>query len=124
MAGTHTTCPNCGAQASLEQAVRVEMGGSRPVMLTGPEGARKVEYGPVDPDLIDDNISSEEEIECTRCHETWGSADDLLDLGPPIEHKCTGCGWWGFNDFQHGLERPDCTGLIYRIDKPPVEEPA
>jgi hypothetical protein len=113
-------CPKCGAQDSLQQAVRIEMGGTRPVVLAGPDGSRKVEYGPVDPDLIDDNITDEEEIECTRCKETWADADDLLDIEPPIEHRCTDCDWWGFNPWQHGIERPDCPGEV----KPREEIPA
>lgn len=102
------------------------MSGWRPVHLTGANGARKVEYGPVDPDFVDDNVTAEEEIECTSCQKTWATEKELLDIGAPIEHRCSGvdCDWWGFNDFQHGLERPNCAGLVYRIDKPPAEVPA
>jgi hypothetical protein len=117
-------CPNCGAQDSLHQSVEVQMSGWRPVRLTGPNGSRKVDYGLVDADLIDDHVTSEEEIECNRCKETWAGEKDLLDVGPPLEHRCTVCDWWGFNDFTHSLERPECAGLAYRIDKPPAEVPA
>jgi hypothetical protein len=116
-----TICPNCGAQDSLQQSVQVEMSGWRPIRLTGPNGSRKVNYGPVETDFGDDHVTSEDEIECSSCRETWHNEKALLDVGPPLEHRCTACDWWGFNDFTHGLERPNCSGLVYRIDKPPAE---
>jgi hypothetical protein len=117
---SHTICPNCGAQDSLYQEVEMEISGRRPVRVSGPDGARKVEYGMADIDPFEEIVEARG-IECHRCEETWANEDDLLDLGPPVEHRCTQCEWWGFNDFQHSLEHPDCSGLVWRTDKPPVE---
>lgn len=119
--GQHTICPNCGAQDSLQQEVELQSSGTRPVRLAGPDGARKVEYGTAETDSGLEEIVAEQCIECTRCKQIWEDEKDLLDVGPPVEHRCTGCDWWGFNDFQHGLERSACAGSVYRIDKPPVE---
>ncbi len=119
--GEVTLCPECGAQDSLYQRVWVKTSGERPVWIEGPEANAKVAVGPADIDPLDTDVVDEEEIQCSRCKATWATEKELFDLGPPIEHRCTGCSWWGYNDFNHGLQQPDCAGLVYRVDKPPAE---
>lgn len=116
-----TTCPNCGAQDSLYQEVHVDVHAERRVHIEGTPGSQKVNYDAPEIDGGPEDIAQAENISCGKCGETWGGEMDLLDIGPPIEHRCTGCDWWGFADFQHALERGFCGGTVYRIDKPPAE---
>lgn len=117
--GRATICPNCGAQDSLYQEVEVEISAERKVYIEGAGGSQKVTYGMVDPNGGVEEITEAQCIGCNRCKATWADEEDLLDIGPPLEHRCSQCSWWGFNDFQHSLERPDCPGEVYRCDKKP-----
>jgi hypothetical protein len=80
------------------------------------DGKQAVSYGMTGPSDGGETVTCEQGIECERCGETWYGEDDLLN-GRHVEHGCTGCGWWGFNPWQHKLERPACDGEVKPCDE-------
>jgi hypothetical protein len=104
-------CPNCQAEGTLRQEVTVEFSTTRPVNLELKAGKAQVSYGWTDPSCGNEEITNTQGIECSRCKETWEDEKDLLGE-KPHEHHCDSCDWWGFNPWQHGLERPDCGGTV------------
>jgi hypothetical protein len=111
-----TVCPNCDAADSLYQEVELRSSASRKVeaKLVGAEPT--ISFGQPDTGVFPE-IEDEHEIECNACHETWDSAEALAK-GHVVEWRCNSCDWWGFNSFQHNIERVSCTGSIHRADKP------
>lgn len=112
-------CPSCGAEDSLRQEVTVEYDTTRSVQTDLKDGKVVVTYGSPDSSCGFDEVTATQMIECIRCKETWEDEKDLVE-GPGHEHRCTSCDWWGFNPWQHGIERPDCDGEV----KPREEIPA
>lgn len=109
-------CPNCGAEDSLRQEVTAEFTTTRPVNVGMADGKPAVSYGMTGRSDGDETVVGTQEIECTQCEATWYDEDELLN-GKHVEHGCTACDWWGFNPWQHGLERPDCSGEVKPRDE-------
>lgn len=106
-----TVCPNCNAEDTLRQEVSVEFSATRAVKVELKDGNAKVSYGWTGPSDGDEEITTTQMIECSRCKETWEDEKDLLGE-KPHEHRCDTCDWWGFNPWQHDLERPECGGAV------------
>ena len=120
MSPGRTICPECGAINSLRQEVTIEYEGARRVQIEMHGGKPEVVYGASDlAGREERGITGTSDIECERCGTTWECDEELLK-GKHAEHRCTACDWWGFNPWQHGIERPDCSGEI----KPWREVPA
>jgi len=110
-----TVCPNCGAENSLRQEVRVEFTTHRPVETKLRDGKVVVQYGWTAASDGDEEVTEAGDIECSQCKETWDDEKELIE-GKKCEYRCDCCDWWGFNSWQHGIERPDCTGTVAEAD--------
>lgn len=105
-----TICPKCGEHDTLEQKVELFPEAVRKVSVRPQSGGVAVDF---DKPRHEDSkvILIEHDIECTACRETWDGKKDLVE-GRPREYGCDSCDWWGANEFQHGIERPDCKGAL------------
>jgi hypothetical protein len=111
-----TVCPSCEAVDSLYQDVELRSSASRKVEAKLVDGKPTIIFGRPDAGIFPE-IEDEGEIECGECHETWDNAEALAK-GHAVEWRCDSCDWWGFNSFQHNIERAACPGSIHRADKP------
>jgi hypothetical protein len=106
-----TACPKCGELDTLRQKVELEVESFREVRVLQSVGSPSVDFGAATGPDGAPIIREERDIECSSCGETWADDRDLIE-GRPREYGCDSCDWWGTNEFQHGIERPDCKGEL------------
>lgn len=110
-----TICPSCDGADSLRQDLQVEVEGGRDIRFGARDGKTVVVFQPIELGFGEERITEEEPIRCTACGAEWDDADELLAASVvPREYVCPdpSCDWWGANDRQHAIEKPDCCGTV------------
>lgn len=114
-------CSGCGEAGTLEEEVRVECSARRSVSARWEGGEVKAEFGVLE-DLNDDfgaDVLHTVQFVCTSCGGAFPTLKEATSTGL-WEHRCSQCGWWGTNDWQHALQSPGCAGELNRLPLPVV----